>query len=101
MKWRPTPEKILIKARKMVDDGWVDVLMQDLQPGDIFRAIGPDGDAIHPCSCEPDDLVVALVTDHPIKNHNNQIGSLFGAQGYGVPIEVFSSMDELKRKGLS
>lgn len=101
MKWRPTPEKILIKARKLAGDGWVDVLMQDLQPGDVFRAIGPDGDVIHPCSGESDDQVVALVTDYPIKNYNNQIGSLLGAQGYGVPIEVFPSIDELNRKGLS
>ena len=101
MKWRPTPEKILIKARKLAGDGWVDVLMQDLLPGDVFRAIAPDGEVVHPVSGEPDDKVVALVTDHPIKNYNNQIGSLLGAQGYGVPIEVFESMGELKRKGLS
>ncbi len=101
MKWRPTPEKILIKARKLAGDGWVDVLMQDLEPGDVFRAIAPDGGIIHPCSGEPDAEVISFVTDYPIRNYNNQIGSLLGAQGYGVPIEVFASMDELKRKGLS
>lgn len=101
MKWRPTPDSILIKARKLAGDEWVTIEMKDLRPGDIFRAIAPDGGVIHPVTGEPDDVVVALVTDHPIRNDLNQIGSILGARGYGVPIEVFPSMDELKRKGLS
>lgn len=101
MKWRPTPEKQRITARKFAGDAWVDIRMEDLQPGDIFRAVSPSGDLIDPCSGEGDRDAVSLVTDWPIKNYNNQIGSLLGAQGYGVPIERFESMDELKRKGLS
>jgi len=101
VRWRRTPERILIRARKLAGDGWIDIEMSDLLPGDVFRAVAPDGEVIHPVSGEPDGDVIALVTDFPIKNYNNQIGSLLGAQGYGVPIEVYPSMDELNRKGLS
>jgi hypothetical protein len=101
VKWRPTPEKQRITARKFVGDAWIDCRMEDLQPGDIFRAVAPGGDLVDPCTNEPDEDAVALVIDWPIKNYNNQIGSLLGARGYGVPIDLFPSMDELKRKGLS
>lgn len=101
MTWRPTPDAQLIMARRLVDERWIECLMQELRPGDIFRAVSPDGDLIDPATGEPDENMVALVTGHPIKNYNNQIGSLMGEQGYGVPIDVFASMDELKRKGLS
>jgi hypothetical protein len=101
MAWRPTPESQRIMARKLAGDSWVDVRMEDLRPGDVFKAVSPTGELIDPCSGEPDDEVIALVTDYPIKNHNNQIGSLLGERGYGVPIDLFPSMDELKRKGLS
>ncbi len=100
MAWKPVPAKNLVTARKLAGDGWVDIEMKDLQPGDVFRAVFR-GEVIHPETHEPDDEAVALVTDHPIKNVDNQIGSLLGAVGWGVPIHVFESMDELKRKGLS
>lgn len=100
MKWRPVPEGRRITARKLVGDAWTDVQMADLEPGDIFRAVSPSGDLIDPVTGEGDRDVVARVADWPIKNYNNQIGSLLGAVGYGVPIELFESIDELKRKGL-
>lgn len=101
MKWRPTPAKRLLTAKVYAGDGWIDRQMSDLEPGDIFRVASPSGELVNPLTNEPDDKVVALVTDYPIKNYNNQIGSLLGAEGYGVPIELFESFDDLKRKGLS
>lgn len=100
-RWRPTPPDITITARKLAGDGWVEIAMKDLAPGDIFRAVGPDGDLINPCTHEPDADCIARVLDYPIKNDMNQCGSLLGAQGYGVPVDVYASMDELRRKGLS
>lgn len=101
MKWRPTPERIRITARVLVGDSWDDRRMEDLQPGDIFRAVSPNGQFINPATHEIDNSCVARVADYPIKNYNNQIGPVLGAQGYGVPIDVYRSMAELKRKGLS
>ncbi len=101
MKWRPTPESRRIVARRLDGDRWVDTPMKDLHPGDIFRCVFPDGTVIHPCTHEPDDVVVCKVTDLPIKNINNQIGSIMGAEGYGVPIELYESMDDLNKRGLS
>lgn len=101
MKWRPTPKSQLITARRLVGKTWEDCLMQELQPGDIFRSVLPDGTIINPASEEADEVCVARVCDFPIRNDNNQIGSLNGAEGYGVPIEVFDSIEVLNRKGLS
>ena len=101
MKWHPTRPGNKITARKFVGDSWIDMEMKDLIPGDIFRAVSPSGELIHPVTHEPDDDAVALVTDYPTKNDLNQTGSLLGAVGYGVPIEAFDSMEELKHRGLS
>lgn len=101
MAWKPVAPENKITARKYVGDAWVDVEMKDLLPGDIFKAVDPRGEVIDPCTNEPDDDVVALVTGYPIRNDNNQIGSLMGEVGYGVPVEVFESMSDLQKRGLS
>lgn len=98
MAWRPTKPEEKILARKL--DGQT-CEFKDLRPGDVFHAIAADGHAIHPHTEEPDDEAVARVTGYPIQNVDNCNGSLLGAVGWGVPIEVYPSMDELKRKGLS
>jgi hypothetical protein len=100
MAWCPTPKSLLIKARKLADNGWVECEVKDLRPGDVFRAVFLDT-YLNPLTHEPDDDVVALVTDFPVKNVNNCNGSLMGEVGWGVPLELFESMDALKRKGLS
>jgi hypothetical protein len=102
MKWRRTPKEYLITALRLVGETWESCLLEELQPGDIFRAVSPfTGDFIHPETHEPDDACIARVNDLPIRNDNNRNGSLLGAVGYGVPIQLYESMDDLKRKGLS
>lgn len=102
MNWKPCPKEYRITARRLVGNTWEDCDLVELKPGDIFRAVSPHtGQYIHPDTHEPDDACIARVNDLPIRNDNNQLGSLLGAVGYGVPITLFASTDDLKRKGLS
>lgn len=101
MKWRPTPKSRLITALRRIGETWEACLMAELQPGDIFRAVDANGNTINPATHELDDDCVARVHDFPIRNDNNCNGSIFGAEGYGVPMELFRSIDDLKRRGLS
>lgn len=102
MKWKPTPKEYRITARRLIGETWEDCQLVDLRPGDIFRSVSPfTGEFIHPDTHEPDDACIARVNDLPIRNDNNCNGSLLGAVGYGVPIDLYASMDDLKRKGLS
>lgn len=101
MKWQPTPKSRLITACKLIGETWEACPMEDLQPGDIFRAISPDGVTINPVTHEPDENCIARVFEHPIRNYNNQNGSAWGAEGYGVPMELFASFEDLNRRGLS
>lgn len=100
MRWRPTPPKDLITARRMVGDSWEACRFEELRPGDVFRAVGPCGCFVNPSTGEVDEACIALVADHPIKNDMGQTGQAAG-RGYGVPIDLFASMVELQRKGLS
>ncbi len=99
MKWRPTPEAELITARRMVGDGWEPCRFEELQPGDVFRAIAPDGSFVNPTTGLEDEACIALVLDPPRKL--DPLGSDGQWYGYGVPIDLFPSVEELKRKGLS
>lgn len=99
MKWHPTPKANLITARRMSGDSWEACRLEDLRPGDVFRAVAPDGTFVNPTTGEEDEACIARVVDAPRKM--DPLGSDGQWHGYGVPIDLFPSIEELKRKGLS
>lgn len=84
----------------MIGDSWESCRIEELRPGDVFRAVGPDGRFVNPSTGEADDSCIALVADHPIKNDLGQTGQTAG-RGYGVPVNLFASMAQLRLKVLS
>lgn len=100
MRWRPTPAEDLITARRLVGDSWEACRFDELQPGDVFQAVGPDGGFVNPTTGEDDDACIARVADFPVRNELGQTGQAAG-RGWGVPINLYPSMAVLQRKGLS
>jgi hypothetical protein len=94
-RWHPTPPDEVIRAERLVGDGWVPCNYQDLRKGDVFRSRDPDGNLINQVTLEDDENAVAIAVDDPIKN--DPLGSTGQWYGYGVSCEIFASLDDLKR----
>ena len=97
-RWRPTPEKELIRAF-MVFDGSVKEI-KDLVPGDVFRMQARDGTFVHPETNEPDPDVVCKAHDYPLRD---EVGGpfCFRGSGYVVPVMTYATIEDLNKEGLS
>jgi hypothetical protein len=92
--WRPTPAEERRKARRLCQDGWETVEVSELHKGDIFQMVY-DGESVHPETGDPDVQTVAVAVADPIRN--DPLGSTGQCCGYAVEIDVFDSLDEVKK----
>lgn len=93
MSWPKTPPGERIHAMKRDGAEWRKVEYKDLRAGDVYRAVGSDGQFIHPLTHEPDDEVAARCLGDP----GDSI-----ARGYGTEIEIeVAPIDELLRRTLN
>jgi hypothetical protein len=94
VEWEPTPEDERVKAHRLSSTGWEeDVEVSSLRKGDVFKMVF-DGEAIHPITREADDQVVALAVADAFRM--DPYGSTGQTRGYGVLIEVFDYLDQIK-----
>jgi hypothetical protein len=98
MAWRETPESRRAVA-VMIFDGAIKQI-KDLVPGDLFRMREPDGTIFNPITLEPDPKVVCKAIDFPVRDEFGTDNYAVGT-GYGVAIETFADIEQLKQRGLA
>lgn len=88
MTWHPVVDDQRVRAELL--DGRL-VEMKDLQIGEIFRCVAPDGVTyVHPYNHEEDDCAYAMVYSDPIRavdmdEHNADVG--YAVQVMVAPLE--------------
>jgi hypothetical protein len=93
--WRPTPEGERNKALRLTAYGWEPCEVSDLKKGDVFRMTW-DGGFVHPLTKEENDTTVSVATADAVKM--DPLGSLGQTQGWGVEVEVYESLEQMRGK---
>lgn len=87
MAWKPTPVERRIVAERWPDGERVDY--DELRPGDIFRAVSPEGEYVDPFSFEPSESVsIARAMPQKLTADVQRQGYLLDSQIEGFCLEV-------------